>query len=66
MVYHLQQVSKTGQLTTLVVSSLASGNGGLLSAVFPYHNMTLISSLAYGSTVMLTVVVIILIGLSED
>lgn len=66
MVYYLQQVSKTGHLTTLIVSPLPSDDGGLLSAMFSHHNMTPASSLAYGLIVTLTVVVITLVGLSED
>lgn len=66
MVYYLQQVSKTGQLTTLVVSSMNSKDDDLLSAMFSHHNITPTSSLAYGLIVSLTAVVIIFIGLSED
>jgi hypothetical protein len=66
MVYYLQQVGKTGQLTTLCVSTPISGEGGLLSAIFSYHNTTPTSALAYGLIVSLTVTVIILLGLSED
>ncbi|KAI1171557.1 hypothetical protein F4777DRAFT_47795 [Nemania sp. FL0916] len=66
MVYYLQQVGKTGHLTTLSVSPKISGWESYLSATFSYHNTTTRSSLAYGSIVILTITIIILIGLARD
>ncbi|KAJ8130178.1 hypothetical protein O1611_g3453 [Lasiodiplodia mahajangana] len=65
-VYYLQQVGRTGHLTTLTVSRPIPGEGRFLAAVFPYHNMTPTSSLTYGLIILLTITIIILIGLSED
>ncbi|KAI1108567.1 hypothetical protein F5Y14DRAFT_435764 [Nemania sp. NC0429] len=66
MVYYLQQVGKTGQLTELSVSSPLSGDTSFRSTIFSHRNTTRTSSFAYGLIVLLTVTVIVLIGLAGD
>lgn len=67
MVYYLQQIGRTGQLTTLSVSEEVTGGlDGFWSAIFAYHNATFVSALAYGLIVPWAIAVLIMLGLAED
>ncbi|KAM7204882.1 hypothetical protein V8F33_001471 [Rhypophila sp. PSN 637] len=64
MVYYLQQIGRTGQLTTLNV--LPGKTSGFWSALFSHQNATPVSALAYGLIIPLTLTVLVLLGLAED
>lgn len=67
MVYYLQQIGRTGQLTTLSVSQeVAGGLDGFWSSIFAYHNGTFVSALSYGLIVPWTIAVLVMLGLAED
>lgn len=61
-VYYLQQMGETGMLTTLSVSEIPE-TGRLLST--PWHNKP-IATLAYGTAVLLAVVVIVFLAVYND
>lgn len=68
-VYYLQQVGKTGQLTTLEVSKIEAPRSWYLwsgSLLYSAQNTPIIPALPYVAAVMWMFAVIILLGLSND
>lgn len=69
-VFYLQNVGRTGQLTTLKVERLANDDmrwrSWLAVHFVAYHNATWISSLAYATAVLWALAVIIMLGIMRD
>ena len=68
-VFYLQNVSQTGQLTTIKVSKLRDNEHWLtwlLSLFFSFHTTTPVSTIAYMTAVIWAIAVIVLMGLAHD
>ncbi|RSL63213.1 hypothetical protein CEP54_005311 [Fusarium duplospermum] len=66
-VFYLQQVSKTGHLTKLMVSQLEGDWwSNFFSMFFTSQNASIASTLAYGTAVLWTISVVILLACSYD
>ncbi|SPO02380.1 uncharacterized protein DNG_05053 [Cephalotrichum gorgonifer] len=69
-VYYLQQVGRTGFLTTLEVGRLFSEGERppfwSLSTMFSHYNTTVTSTLAYATAVIWSITVIVLVGAARD
>ncbi|KAJ4171883.1 hypothetical protein NW754_007478 [Fusarium falciforme] len=66
-VFYLQQVSKTGHLTNLAVSELGEDWWSkVFSMFFTAQNASVASTLAYGTAVLWTISVVILLACSYD
>jgi hypothetical protein len=65
-VFYLQQMGRTGQLTTLSVKRADMKVGSFVSMIYPTEISNLISVIAYGLAILLSLAIIILMVLSQD